>query len=88
VDDFHVNRQLAAVISQDHDTDGATTRVESILETLPKLGLVNDRDGLLDITSLSHGNNGTILEIKNTVLLEDWAEHGLDDDTWAWVGDE
>jgi hypothetical protein len=28
------------------------------------------------------------LEIKDSVLLEDWAEHGLDDDTWAWVGDE
>jgi hypothetical protein len=21
-------------------------------------------------------------------LLEDWAEHGLDNDTWAWVRDE
>jgi hypothetical protein len=31
---------------------------------------------------------GTILEIENTVLLEDRAEHGLDDDTWGWVGDE
>ena len=28
------------------------------------------------------------MEIENTVLLEDGAEHGLDDDTWAWVGDE
>ena len=29
-----------------------------------------------------------ILEIKNTVLLEDRTKHGLDDDAWAWVGDE
>lgn len=29
-----------------------------------------------------------VLEIKNTVLLEDWSQHSLDDDTWAWVGDE
>jgi hypothetical protein len=28
------------------------------------------------------------LEIKNTVLLEDGTQHSLDDDTWAWVGDE
>ena len=21
-------------------------------------------------------------------MLEDWAEHGLDDNTWAWVRDE
>ena len=31
---------------------------------------------------------GSILEIENAVLLEDRAEHGLDDNTWAWVGDE
>ena len=30
----------------------------------------------------------TILEVKDSVLLEDGAEHGLDDNTWAWVGDE
>ena len=29
-----------------------------------------------------------VLEIKNTVLLENWAKHSLDDDAWAWVGDE
>lgn len=28
------------------------------------------------------------MEVKNTVLLEDRTEHGLDDNTWAWVGDE
>jgi len=50
--------------------------------------LINDGNSLLDITSLGHGNNGTILDIKNSVLLEDRAEHGLDDDRWAWVGDE
>lgn len=29
-----------------------------------------------------------VLEIKDTVLLEDWTKHGLDDNAWAWVGDE
>lgn len=29
-----------------------------------------------------------ILEIEDAVLLEDRAEHGLDDNTWAGVGDE
>jgi hypothetical protein len=28
------------------------------------------------------------LEIKDTILLEDWAKHSLDDNTGAWVGDE
>lgn len=28
------------------------------------------------------------MEIKNSVLSEDRAEHSLQDDTWAWVGDD
>jgi hypothetical protein len=28
------------------------------------------------------------LEIENTILLEDWTQHRLDDNTWAWVGDK
>jgi len=44
---------------------------------------------LLDIASLGHGNDGTVLtDIKNTVLLEDRAEHVLDNDGWCRVGDE
>lgn len=31
---------------------------------------------------------GVVLEIKNTVLLEDGSQHGLNDDAWAWVGNE
>jgi hypothetical protein len=50
--------------------------------------LIDDREVLLDITSLGHGNDSTILKVKNTVLLEDRTEHGLDDNTWTWVGDE
>lgn len=29
-----------------------------------------------------------ILEIKDTILLEDRTKHGLDNNAWAWVGDE
>ena len=28
------------------------------------------------------------MKVEDSVLLEDGAEHGLDDNTWAWVGDE
>lgn len=31
---------------------------------------------------------GVVLEIKNTVLLEDWSQHGLNDNAWGWVGNE
>jgi hypothetical protein len=37
---------------------------------------------------LGHGDDGPILEIQDTVLLEDWAKHSLDNDGWAGVGDE
>lgn len=33
-------------------------------------------------------HTSTVLEIKNAVLLENRAEHGLDNNTWAWVADE
>ena len=44
---------------------------------------------MLDIASLGHGNDGTVLtDVKNTVLLEDRAEHVLDNNGWPRVGDE
>jgi hypothetical protein len=50
--------------------------------------LINDGNGLLDIAGLGHSNDSAFLEIKDTILLEDWAKHSLDDNTGAWVGDE
>jgi len=87
VDDLHVNSELAAVVIDDQDADGATARLEGVLETRPQVGLLNDGEGLLDITSLGHGNNGTILHIEDTVLLEDGALHGLDNDARGGVAD-
>lgn len=88
MNDLHVNTKLTACIGDDKDTDGATASLEGFGQAVPKVGLINDRDSLLDITSLGHGNNSSILQIKNSVLLEDRAEHGLDDDRRAWIGDE
>lgn len=36
----------------------------------------------------SHGNNVAILHVQNSVLLEDWSQHSLDDNAWAWGRDE
>jgi len=88
VDDLHVNSHLAAVVADDQDTDGAAARLESLLETAPQAALVNDRQVLLDVTSLSHGDDGAILHVEDAVLLEDRAEHGLDNDAGSGVGDE
>lgn len=88
MDNLHVNSKLAAVVVEDEDTNAAATRLKGTTETRPQVGLVNDRQALLDITTLSHGNDVTALKVENTVLLEDRAEHGLDNHTGGGVGDE
>ena len=50
VDDLHVDSELATVIVENNDTNGATAGLESLVETSPEVGLVNDWDRLLDIT--------------------------------------
>jgi len=87
VDDLEVDGELTAAVADDQDADAATSRLEGILETSPQVGLLEDGEVLLDITSLGHGNDGAVLDVQNTVLLEDGAEHGLDDDAGAGVGD-
>jgi hypothetical protein len=88
VDDLHLNSELTAAIVEDEDTDAAAARLESLLETRPKVGLVNDRQTLLDIAGLGHGSDEAIRHVKDTVLLEDRAEHGLDNDAGSGVGNE
>ena len=44
---------------------------------------------MLDIARLSHGDNAAIIaDIEDTVLLEDWAEHVLDNDRGRGVRDK
>lgn len=57
MNDFHVNGELTAAVVDDKDADGATARLESGLELGPKIGLLNDGQSLLDITSLGHGDD-------------------------------
>jgi hypothetical protein len=88
VDDLHVNGELTGTVVEDEDTDGATAGLESAAEAGVEVGLVNDGETLLDVTSLSHGNDLTLLHVEDTVLLEDRAEHGLNDNAGGRVGDE
>lgn len=88
VDDLHVNNDLAAMVGDNLDADAATAGAEGLLEALPEAALVNDGQALLDITSLSHGDDGAILKVEDAVLLEHGAEHGLDDNAGRRVGDK
>lgn len=89
MDDLVVDSHLQTFVSDDEDADAATTIVERLGETGEEAALVEDGKALLDITRLSHSDNTTVLtDVKNAVLLEDRAEHVLDNHGWGWVGDE
>lgn len=88
MDDLHVDGHLAAVVADDQDADGATARLERLLEAGPEAALVNDGQVLLDIAGLGHGDDGALLHVEDAVLLEDGAEHGLDNDAGGGVGDK
>lgn len=88
MDNLHVDSELAAVVIENKDADGATAALECIVKTSPKVGLVNNWKRLLHITGLGHGDNSAVLEVKDSVLLEDWAQYGLHNNRWRWAGDE
>lgn len=88
MDDLEVDGELLAVVVEDKDADGATATLEGVAETAGKVGLVNDGQAVLDVAGLGHGNHEALLDVEDAVLLEDGAEHGLDDDAGGRVGDE
>ena len=57
MENFHVDDELAAMIVNDENSDTATASLEGLAETGPEVGLINDGDGLLDISGLGHSNN-------------------------------
>jgi hypothetical protein len=89
VDDLEVNGELAATIVDDEDTDAATTVVKGLGQADEQAALVKDRETLLDVTALGHGDNGTVItDVQDAVLLEDGADHVLDVDGRAGVAGE
>lgn len=79
MDDLVVNGELTVIITDDKNSDAATSIVERLGKAVKKAALVKDREALLDITSLGHGNDTTVVtDVQDTVLLEDGAEHVLD----------
>lgn len=88
VDDLDVDGELAAGVVEDKDADGATAGLEGAVEAGPEVGLVNDGQVGLDVAGLGHGGDVAVREVEDAVLLEDGAEHGLDNDAGGGVGDE
>lgn len=89
MDDLVVDSHLHTVVVDDEDADRATAVVESLGKTGRETALVEDGKTLLDVARLGHGNNATVLtDVEDTVLLEDRAEHVLDNNRGGGVGDE
>lgn len=89
MNDLVVNSHLTAIVVDDEDANAATAVVEAVGETAEEAALVKDRKALLDVTSLGHGNDHAVVtDVKDTVLLENRAEHVLDNDRGAGVADE
>lgn len=88
MDDLHVDGQLAAAVIEDEDADGAAAALKGRVEARPEVGLVNDGKVGLDVAGLGHGDDAAVGHVEDAVLLEDGAEHGLDDNAGLGVGDE
>lgn len=89
MDDLVVDSHLHTIVVDDEDANGATAVVERLGKAGRKTALVKDGETLLDVTSLGHGNNAAVFaDVENAVLLEDRAEHVLDNDRRSGVGDE
>lgn len=89
MNDLVVDSHLATIVVDNKDTDRATAVVEAVGETAEEAALVKNRKALLDVTSLSHGDDAAVItDVEDTVLLEDRAKHVLDDNRGAGVADE
>ena len=89
VDDLEVDNELTATVVDDKGTDGATAVSKGFTDALEDLALGNHGQTLLDIASLGHGHQLTVItEVENAVGLVDGAEHGLDHHRGGGVGDE
>ena len=81
MDDLVVNDELSATIVDDKGSHASAAISKSSANLGVQTTLVDDWEALLDITTLGHADNSTILtEIENSVLLEDRAKHALNDD--------
>lgn len=79
--DTIVNSQLTAVIVDNEHTNTATSTVICIGQAAKQAALIEDAKALLNVASLSHGNDTAVIaDVQDAVLLENGAEHVLDVD--------
>jgi len=88
VHQLKVDSQFIRTITKDQDANTSTTISKGVIQSSPQASLVSNAKGLLNITILSHGDDATILaDVKETILLEYWTLHRLQQDRRGRVRD-
>lgn len=88
MDNLVVDSQLLTVVRDDQDANGTGSVAESLLQAAPEVSLVNNLQALLDLASLGHGNElSVIADVDEAVLLEDGSEKGVENNRRRWVRD-
>lgn len=89
MNNLHVHDEFPPTIINHQHSDAPTALAERTLDPGKQTTLVNDRQALLDITGLGHGDDQAVLsDVQDAVLLEHGAEHGLHHDAGGRVADE
>ena len=81
MDDFVVHCELTASVVDNQYPHAPAAVGEGLVESRPQSTLVNDGKTLFDVASLGHSDDTAVVtDIKDAVLLEDGAQHVLNDD--------
>lgn len=89
MNDLVVNNQLPTTIIDNQCSDTASAVSKRALDPIEQVIVVNDRQPLLYIPSLSHADNAAVVtEVQDAILLEHRPEHALHIHAWLGVGIE
>lgn len=89
MDELVVNNQLTTTVVDNLGTDATTAISEGVTDSPKEITLGNDGEALLNITSLSHSDNATIItEVQDAVSLVHGTKHGLDNNGRGRVSNE
>lgn len=88
MDNLVVHNELVPAVVDNQSTDAAAALVVGIADALEQAALVEDRQTLLDIAGLRHGDDAAILtHVNDTVRQEHGPTHGLHHHGRRRVGD-
>ena len=89
MNDLVVNNQLSSTIIDDQCSGTASSISKRVLDPIEQTIVINDRQALLHISSLSHADNAAVItDVQDAVLFEHRTQHALHIHAWRGVGVE